>query len=384
MRQIATIPSMVRLHAEDAAFLFVQRRREIEGQDFDETDLGRRDQRLSANLDGLIAAGQAGWDMACEVAEEAPGRGEIFTLAALALVLGEDALVDQAVQTGLGSGRRGRTGLSGAVARTDAARLGALVTRWLGSADAGLRWLGLAALSHHRADAGGALAIHLGDPDPPVRARAARLAGEVGRQDLLPRLAELEGDPDCGMEAGLARLRLGARDGMEALEADIRAAPEAPEACRALDTALLANGGQAARDILSRLMKTPETHALALSRTGVTGDRTILDWLLREMEDPDRAVEAGFAFRDLVPVNVDDAGLFTNDPDRLGEGFAGRDPGAWPIAANIAAWMAAGAKTEDGFHSLRRQMLDALRVGLAAPGRPLANWRATRRFPAWL
>ncbi|RUV31610.1 hypothetical protein [Mesorhizobium sp. M7A.F.Ca.MR.148.00.0.0] len=64
MHSIATIAAIVDQHAEDAAFLWLRRRREIDGSILDETDIGRIDQRLDANIEGLMAAGKAGWDAA--------------------------------------------------------------------------------------------------------------------------------------------------------------------------------------------------------------------------------------------------------------------------------------------------------------------------------
>ncbi|WP_206526359.1 hypothetical protein, partial [Mesorhizobium sp. M7A.F.Ca.US.005.03.1.1] len=57
-----------------------------------------------------------------------------------------------------------------------------------------------------------------------------------------------------------------------------------------------------------------------------------------------------------------------------------------PVADRVAAWWdeGRGGRGRTPFHSMRRLRLDALRAAIAATDTPLADWRRTRRFPAWL
>jgi len=157
---------LVRQHAEDAAFLFVQRGRAFHGQSWDETQLGRTDQRIAGNIAGLVAAGKTGLEIAAEYAETVGGAGEIFTLAVTAFAQGQ--AVEFTLAAGLGS-PAGRKGLSGALAWTEPRLIGPQVKRWLESGEEGLRFLGLVALSHHRSDPGAMLAGFLTErPDWPL------------------------------------------------------------------------------------------------------------------------------------------------------------------------------------------------------------------------
>lgn len=375
---VAAIPLLVRQHAQDAAFLWVQRSREISGQDFGEVDIGRRDQRLDANIEGLAAAGRLGRATALEEATSLGGAGEHFTLAALALEVGDPAAVTEALDLALAAGPAGERGLSGAVAWTEPARLGEHPRRWLASANPGLRRLGLAALSHHRVDPGRRLSLLLDDPDAVARARAARLAGELGRADALPiLLVRLEE----GIWPAWSAARLAHPTAGRVLFDRAASLGDGKEAGIALDMALIA-GGPAAREALTDLLGRPDTHLLALSRLGVLGERSILPWLVERMRQPETAEAAGFAFRDLFPIDVHDTDLFTSDPSRLGPAFEHLDPAMLPIADRFAAFRT--TDPDRPFLSMRAAMLEVLRQGLAAPTRPLGRWRHRRRYPAWV
>lgn len=382
-RRIAAIPLLVRQHAQDAAFLRVQRSREIDGPSFGEEDLGRRDQRLGADIEGLAAAGLTGWEIAREEAQAQAGPGEWFVLAALALETGAPGALAEALDLALGAGPAGERGLSGAVAWTPPARLGEAVRRWVVSAEPGLRRLGVVALRHHRAEAGPRLGQLLGDPDPGVRGEAARLAGELGRIDAAPRLRELaetgEGEPWPAWSLA----RLGDAGGPAALLGFVRDRPGDPRAGRALDLALIAAGDRARAEVTALLCR-PETHLLALSRIGVLGDPGVLPWLLERMRVPETVAAAGAAFRDFYAIDVNDTDLFTERPEELGPDFAQLDPGPLPVADRIAVWVARPAASLPPFISQRARMIGALRQGLAAPGEPLPDWRGRRRFPAWV
>jgi uncharacterized protein (TIGR02270 family) len=382
MRDVAAIPLIVRQHAQDAAFLFVQRAREIGGQSNDEEAVGRRDQRLSAHLDGLVAAGRIGWETALDEARRIGGAGEWFVAAVLALSAGDDAELGGTLDEALAAGTRGERGLSGATAWTGADALKPQVRRWIVSTEPALRRLGLAALSHHRADPGQRLGPALADPDAGVRARAARLAGEIGRRDAVPVLRELVSGGEPSFRVNWALARLGDPAGATGLVALVASAPDDARAGQALDMALLALPPKAAQSELSRLLGRPATRPLAVSRSGVVGDASLLPWLVGEMRAPDTVAAAGQAFRDLFAIDVDDTDLFTEDPAALGPGFEAVEPGPLPRADRVAGW--AGPDGVQEFRSMRSIYLGILRDGIRAPDRALGTWRHRRAHPAWV
>ncbi|TIQ73231.1 MAG: hypothetical protein E5X64_39705, partial [Mesorhizobium sp.] len=107
MHRVATIAAIVDQHAEDAAFLWLRRRREIDGPILDETDIGRIDQRLEANLEGLMAAGKAGWEAAQARFADYAEPGELFVLGVLALRWGDADLTEVAINAAASLGEPG-------------------------------------------------------------------------------------------------------------------------------------------------------------------------------------------------------------------------------------------------------------------------------------
>lgn len=379
---IASIPALVRQHAQDAAFLWTQRMAEIDGPLFSAEDVGRRDQRLAANIDGLVAAGPKGREIAREGAQAQGGTGEWFVLTALALETGDATEVEQAAGMALDSGPAGARGLSGATGWSLPLKVSGPVRRWLASDDPRRRRLGVAALSHHRVDPGKGLAALLDDPDPATRSAAARLAGNLGRTDMLPRLRtalEEEGDHLWPAWAGT---RMNDGEALAALLRFVRQRPDDRQAGFALDLALVALGPRAAGE-LTTLLGRPETRVLALSRAGVPGDASILPWLIERMRSPETAHAAGCAFRDLFANDIRASALFTDDAASLGPGFAGLDTLPLPVADRIADWPGPDPGHRP-FVSQRARMLASLRAGVAAPTRPLAPWRHRQPGPAWV
>jgi uncharacterized protein (TIGR02270 family) len=385
MQRIASIAPLVAQHAGDAAFLWLRRRREIDGPFLDETDIGRIDQRLDANIEGLMAAGEAGWQAARSQFADYQEPGEIFVLAAVALRSGEKEAIDAALAAGAGMGDIGMSGLSGAFARTPRERLKPLVGTWLDAREPFALRLGLAALQHHRVDPGARLADLLANADMAVRLRAQRLAGAFKRRDLLaPVLRALEADaPRERLEAAFAACLLGeARLAHPVLDRIVLTQPEL--AGQAIELRLLTTPGKAGKEWLQSRLDQPALRVAATAAIGLFGDRAVMPWLIERMREPETAEAAGLALRDLFEIDFEDLALFTVDPATLGPDFAADGP--LPVADKVAAWWdeGRGGQGHGPFRSMRRLRLDALRAALAEPEVTLADWRRTRRFPAWM
>ncbi|MBP7000321.1 HEAT repeat domain-containing protein [Amaricoccus sp.] len=384
MLRPATIAAIVAQHADDAAFLFTQRARQVDGRLFGEADLGRLDQRLTANLAGMTASGEAGWELALARLAEFPEAGELFVVAWLALGSGEPALVERALAA-LAEAPGAFRGFSGALARHGADRLRPLVGPWLDAAAPLLRRLAVCALSHHRVDPGRRLPALLADPDPAVRARALRLAAELGRTDLAPAVAAALAGPDPGprWQAARAACLLGLRP-QAAAEVERRAARDGPLRAAAIELRLVAwPRAEAVAWARAELARRPDD-PLLVAAIGAIGERTAVPWLLERMRDPALAHAAGCAFRDLFAVDFDATDVFAADPEALGPAFAAADSPV-PIADRAAAWWerTRGAPDAPPFVPLRQSRLAALRAAAATPDAPLADWRRTRPYPAW-
>jgi uncharacterized protein (TIGR02270 family) len=386
VREVATINAIVDQHVGDAAFLWLRRRREIDGPILGETDIGRMDQRLDANIEGVLASGKAGWKAAKGLFADYPEPGELFLLGVLALRWGDADALSETVAASAAAGTAGLSALSGAIARVPRESLRPFVANWLGARDARLRCLGLCALWHHRVDPGVRLSELLAASDLEVRLRALKLAGALKRRDLLGPVLQCL-DSETAKEriaAALAACLLGevrhahpVLDKIVVGEPDLRAA--------AIELRLLTTPTKAGKSWLQSLLEQPAIKATATAAVGLSGDRGVVPWLIAKMRDPATAKSAGLALRDLFEVDFGDLALFTGDPSTLGADFAEAD-GPLPKADEVAKWWdeGHGAPHAGTFRSMRHLRLHALRSALGDADALLADWRRTRRFPAWL
>ncbi|TPJ40067.1 hypothetical protein [Mesorhizobium sp. B2-6-5] len=387
MHRVATIAAIVDQHAGDAAFLWLRRRREIDGPILDETDIGRIDQRLEANIEGLMAAGKAGWEAAQAKFADYAEPGELFVIGILALRWGDADLIEIAIDAAAKLGKPGLSSLSAAIARTPPENLRPLVAKWLDTRDALQRCLGLSALWHHRVDPGARLSDLASHSDARVRSRAVRLAGAIKRRDLLPSvLAGLDGEtPEERLTAALAACLLGeTRSAHPAIDKIVLTETDQAEA--AIEIRLLTTPPKAAKVWLQTRLGQPLLRVAATASIGLLGDPSVMPWLIEKMREPELVFAAGLAMRDLIDVDFNDTDLFTIDPADLGKAFESLNDSPLPVADRVAAWWdeRRGGPGHTPFHSMRRLRLDALRAAIAATDTPLADWRATRRFPAWM
>ena len=409
----ASIPLIVELHAEDAAIQWLQRDRAVNAPHFNRMFLGRLDERLEANLDGLRVAGDAGWGEALRAFEAHPEPGETFVLSSLAFGRGRREI--ETVLVALASDP------AGALVRPAISALGWLPPRELSGKVQPLlddprpiaRLLGLGACSAHRVDPKGQLARFLDDAGP-VRARALRLAGELGRADLLPEVQRhLEDEDDgCRFWAEWSAALLGDRQRAPgALRAS--AARAGDHRLRAFDLATRLGTLDAARAWLQDVRADPRCPEFQVRAAGILGEVSLLPFLIGQMKDPARAPLAGESFAMITGVDIGFADLDGEPPEGFPAGpnddpadpkteLGADDELPWPDAAAVAAWYAAEADRmpqaprlflgspwgeesfraglERGFQRQRRAA--AFNLALASPTARLANWR-TRIAIGW-
>ncbi|MGE0500241.1 MAG: hypothetical protein AB7I79_01155 [Rhizobiaceae bacterium] len=387
MLRVATIPAIVAQHAEEAAFLWLRRRHAIDGHLLDDTGIGRIDQRLEANVEGLEAAGLVGWELAKARFADYAEPGETFVIGVLAMRSGSVEAVAEALDLTEPLGRDAVEALSGAVARAPREALRPFVADWVRSRDPLRRCIGLAALWHHRVDAGPTLGDCLSDDDAGVRIRALKLAGRLKRREHLPLVIAALGrdDPIERLEAAAACCLLGdAAAARPVLDRIVLTLPEL--ARRAMEIRLLATPAAEAKRWLQSRLEQPLSRVDAVASIGLLGDTAIMPWLIDKMRDKDLIVPAGDALRDLFAIDFGDTAAFISDPSALGPTFADREETELPSADWVEIWWKErkDRESEKPFLSMRRQRLDAMRAALREPELMLANWRRTRAYPAWL
>lgn len=394
---------IVEKHAEEAASLWRQRDAATDQPHYTLAHLARLEDRLDAHLDGLRLAA-TGFEIARAYLDRQRGPGELFTLATLALESRLESRIAVAVDfaEAVPEARRGLFGALGWVAPD---LLRGRAAMWLDSQSSFRCLLGLVACSVHRVNPGPRM-DRLLDQEPDVRARALRLAGELGRTDLLKAVAGALRDEDkaCRFWAAWAGGLLGDRSSA-LLALQSHAVEGGVFQLRALDLAIRL----LPLDVAMRWLREFGPHStgarLVAIGTGVLGDSAAVPWLIERMDVPALARVAGESLSMITGVDLAEDAL---DGQALEGSVAGEpeDEGLpWPDTRKVETWwqqarnrFAVGGRLLGGLTVTREACHTVLRVGLQRQrraaafelalinsGKPLWNWRGRAKIQAgWL
>ena len=397
---------ILRLHAENAAFVAAQLRLGQDGPNFRLVELFDLECRLGGHLDALVMGRQAGLDLALESLAVAAEYGEVFTAFHLllharpGLALAEIAPTEVLIWDQVAA-------LGAAAAWCAPDLMAARMRDWISGLDPMAAWLALEICGTRRIDPKGHLKPLLSHRNPRVAARAMQLAGELGRADLAPDLARMAdtSDPDLRFWASWASALLGDRRAAAAgLATFITAETPAPHARMAAEILPLVLDDRAARTAIARLMSDRATERWGILATGALGAADTLDWLLRQMAEPTLSRIAGAAFcritgarlsaesleLEVFPDDPDDpvvaacpqesfieAKLYWPDPEKLARWLAPNRARFVPqtrFLLGVAAWTLQPPIEATAFYQLDLRAV-ALELAVRAPDAPLPNWR---------
>lgn len=391
------IAEVVEQHVEEAASLADLRRFHVRAPHVNLEHLGRLDERLAAHLDGIAVAGDAGWK--CSEEALAAGRSGNLFAAAVPVI---QARNEKRLQTLLAlaeasaDARAGFLSALGWASADDLRQVGSLL---LSSANPFSRYAGIVGCSMHGLDPGLILSNALKSPEPLLRARAYRAAGELGREDLLGACTAGVQDADEASRswAAWSAVRLGNREtALDALMDMYRAAGKKPEnrsAVRA-DLVLLALDLPRAHALLSEIARDPSRQRHLIAGAGLVGDSIYIPWLIEQMAHEPVARLAGEAFTLIAGADLEALDLEKDAPDEVDSEpnddaesvLVDMDPDdglPWPDAAKVAQWWAANkARFASGVRTLIGEPLSAdsclrvLRLGYQRQRRLAALHRA--------
>ena len=397
---------LLRIHCEDAAFLFTLREKAIEAPNYRLIDVYDIEERMRGHLSAILLAEEAGAAMAADVLAENTEAGEMFVAAHVV------------------AHRTGPQGLSGLIDAWDEhlnhARpvalalawckpdlLSAFMSTWIASTDPRLVTLALSVCTEHRVDPKHHLDLALKVDDAGVRSAAFRCAGVCGRAALRNDASALAGED---FEAAVAATLLGDTSaGPDALFAAIGQDPHGMHARRAAELAPLAVDRDAGRAYIRTLLSRAETARWGIVATGALGLPETLDWLVQQMEVDVLARVAAAAFGAISGADVKDPDLeldeFPDDPENpiteanvFEDFYESNLP--WPDIEGVKAWLGenqarfskgerhilgltawsyndpemAGLRYQSAFRAL------AYEYALREPAAALPNWHAQVRL----
>ncbi|UVK44049.1 TIGR02270 family protein [Mesorhizobium sp. AR07] len=358
------IEHIVEQHAEDAAFLWLQRNRALDAPDQYLRNLNRLDDRLEAHIDGLRVAGEWGWHIAERAFDQYQEPGETFVAAVLAFESLSGNRIGYILNLAEASSELFPAVVS-ALGWVEPHLARERVSSLLDHPRPSRRLLGLAACSVRRIDPAARLPLFMNDA-PAVRARALRLAGEVGRVDLLSDIKAALNDPDekCRFWAAWSCALLG--DGHQALDILRMYAGVDGLGWKGAQLLLRVADHQSAVEWLLSLRGDRSKERLIAAGAGILGDPIFVPWLTTRMRDPTLARLAGESFATITGLSLESEAMHVkpladlDSGDALPADHSARDEDlVWPDIRKVREWW---RRNQTGFSPGKRYLL----------GKPLA------------
>ncbi len=304
-------------YANESSFLWLLRSISVNQPHCDARDILELEQRIAAQLDGLMTSVDIGWQV-CEEALELQGVGEVFTAMVVAMRSHEGRKIQLAVETGLNSAPA-MPGLISAMGWLPDEMAMPWIGRFLNGKEMGHKYLGLASCSVRRHDPAELLSTILQRSDcqqhEPLYARALRLVGELRRQDCMPALniamsAENEG---VRFWAHWSAILLGHRGNLDDLKSFV--CKTGPYQIQAIQMVFRVLPVEQARQWISQLSEDDVQVRAVIKATGVLGDPHAINWLISKMEDATLAKLAAESFSYITGVDLEKQQLLLNSLD---------------------------------------------------------------------
>lgn len=331
---------LLRIHAEDAAFVLSQRALAVEAPNYRLIDIYDLEQRLIGHLDALVFAKNAG--LAIAHANAASGKKDhVAVLLHVALRLNRRDIINDISfpEEELPEFCRRLAEAVGWCEQTD---LALVMSDWMEGTPP-FRAIALEICAHHGVDPKHHLSARIADPDPMVRSFAYEAAGRLGRVDCLGLVQEADDDA-----AVLAAVRLGDMRGAQRLQ-DAENFPAEPEMARSFaETFPIALPREEATEAIRQLLDRRATRRWGIVAIGALGWVSGFSGLLAVMAEPVHARIAVSAFEQITGLYVAHEELeldeFPEEPDGpdlgLIEHFADTNT-PWPDVDKFEAWIAA-------------------------------------------
>ncbi len=308
-------------YVDEASFLWILRSVAVDQPHNNATDIFELEQRIEAQLDGLMTSLDESWEI-CLQALELAEPGEVFTSAVIAFRSHDMAKIQKVVEVGL-SNDDAVKGLISAIGWLPD-KLGKLwINRFITSKDLDHKYLAVAGCSVRRENPGEYLNRIFERDDcrqhKRLYPRALRLIGELRRQDLMPELekAMAADDEEIKIQANWSAVLLGNRGAVLNLEPYIFQA--GPHQMNALNLAFRVLPIERAKSWISRLAKDKEQVRAVIKASGILGDPHAINWLIKKMENAETARLAAEAFTLITGIDLVEQELTMEAPSDLSE-----------------------------------------------------------------
>jgi uncharacterized protein (TIGR02270 family) len=314
--------------AVDAAFLWLLRSIAVDQPHYTVDDLVELEQRIDAQLDGLMTAPEESWEI-CRAAMDLQEPGEVFAGAVLAFRSLDVRKIQAAVEVGIEK-ESAVKGLISALGWLPGRLCHSWIKKFLTSKDLDHKYVAISACSIRREDPRDYLTAILQREDclahAKLYARSLRLIGELKRHDLMPALrpAMLAEEPSIRFWASWSAVLLGDRSAL----ANLRpfALELGPYQGKAIDLAFRALTIDEGRSWINALAKDPAQIRNVIKATATLGDPHAVNWLIGQMRLPALTRLAGEAFTTITGIDLKENALALEDLPDLDEHLPNDDP----------------------------------------------------------
>lgn len=296
---------------DEASFLWVLRSIAVKQPHYNAVALRELEQRIDAQLDGLMTSIGDAWQICLEALKQAE-PGEVFTSTVIAFRSHDIAKIQKAVEVGL-SNDEATKGLISALGWLPGRLVHPWVSKFFTSKDLDHKYLALAACSVRRENPGEHLNRILDREDckehENLYSRALRLIGELRRQDLMPSLEKAVNSDNQTIQfwSNWSAVLLGDRSAVNNLSPFVFESEVYQ--VRAIDIAFRALPIEIGRSWISKLGGDESQMRSVIKATGILGDPHAVNWLINNMYDARVAKLSGEAFTLITGIDLADHSL---------------------------------------------------------------------------
>lgn len=305
--------------ADNASFLWLLRSIAVEQPHFSKEDILELEQRIDAQLDGLMTSIEHSWPV-CLEALELQEPGETFTAAILAFRSHDVKKIQAAIEAGLAN-EETEKGLISALGWLPEKLVQSWVEKFLSSKDLNHKYLAVAACSVRRQNPGEALTRIIDRDDcrqhEKLYCRALRLIGEIRRQDLMPYLnATMDSEQaDICFWSNWSGILLGNLSSVENLKGFVITDNHHQQ--KAINIAFRVLPIEQSRLWIAELGKDSNQSRAVIKATGVLGDPHAVNWLISKMELTADSRLAAESFTNITGIDLEQNDLISGNPESL-------------------------------------------------------------------
>lgn len=292
---------------DNASFLWVLRSIAVEQPHYYVADIHELEQRIEAQLDGLMTDVEAAWEI-CLQALELEEPGEVFTATVIAFRSHDVLKIQKTIETGLSNNETAK-GLISAMGWLPGKLVHPWIKKFFTSKDLNHKYLALAACSVRRENPGEYLNKILDRDDckqhEKLYARALRLIGEIRRLDLMPHLSEaINSEQDAiSFWSNWSAILLGNRTAVTNMEPYVF--KTGLYQINAINIAFRVLSIEQARNWISKLSANQDQSRAVIKATGILGDPHAVNWLIGKMSEPANARLAAEAFTIITGIDLE-------------------------------------------------------------------------------